>query len=79
MRDFVTRLSRRQAAETIFRNAQDVLRTESMCGIGRYKSGRYAVLWPGLIDAWIYQGSEYLGCISRDSTVADVENLLEGA
>lgn len=75
-------LSRRSLAVEIHGWAQDLLRTDSSCGVGRSLTGRYVVIWSGLVDHWITCPDTYgqfLGTLSRDSVVADVENLLEGA
>ena len=61
--------------------AQDILSANSTCGLGKTVEGKYQVIWPGLINQWIHcpdEHGEYLGTLTRDSTPADIENLLEG-
>lgn len=39
------------------------------------------MVWPGLINQWIYcpdEHGQYLGTLSRGSTPQDVEHMLEG-
>jgi len=61
--------------------AQDILKLNRTCGLGKTLEGKYQVIWPGLITQWIYSPEEhgqYLGTLSRGSTPKDVEMMLEG-
>lgn len=74
-------ITRADLAQSIHTWAQDVLKTSATCGVGKSIEGKYLVVCPGLIDQWIYRPEEhgqYLGTLSRTSTPADVERMLEG-
>jgi hypothetical protein len=74
-------ITRHDLALSIHLWAQDVLKTNKTCGLGKSVGGKYQVVWPGLIDQWIHAPEEhgqYLGTLDRDSTPDDVERMLEG-
>jgi hypothetical protein len=81
MSAYVEVVSRRELAGKIHYWAQDILKANQTCGLGKTPEGRYQVVWPGLIDQWIYlpeEHGQYLGTLSRRSGTGDVEHMLEG-
>lgn len=80
MSAFVEVVSKAQLAGKIHYWAQDILRMNRTCGLGRSPEGKYQVIWPGLINQWIHcpeNHGEYLGTLDRDSTAQDVEAMLQ--
>ena len=74
-------ITRADLAQSIHVWAQDVLKTNKTCGLGKTTEGKYQVVWPGLINQWLHAPAEhgqYLGTLDRNSTPADVERMLEG-
>lgn len=81
MSAYVEVVSKRELAVKIHYWAQDILRNNATCGVGKTPEGKYQVIWPGLVDQWIYspeEHGEYLGTLDRRSGVENVEQLLEG-
>lgn len=81
MSGFVEVVSKRDLAIKIHYWAQDILRLNATCGLGKTPEGKCQVVWPGLINQWIYcpeDHGQYLGTLDRDSTELDVEHMLEG-
>jgi hypothetical protein len=77
----VQRVTIRDLAVEVHGWAQDILRTNETCGLGRSLQGKYVVIWPGLISQWIHcpdEHGEFLGTLDRRSGVDDVMALLEG-
>jgi hypothetical protein len=61
--------------------AQDILRNNATCGLGKTPEGKYQVVWPGLVDQWIHcpeEHGQYLGTLDRTSGTEDVVHMLEG-
>jgi hypothetical protein len=81
MSAYVEVVSRRELAVKIHYWAQDILRNNRTCGLGKTPEGKYQVVWPGLINQWIYcpnEHGQYLGTLDRKSGTADVEHMLAG-
>lgn len=81
MSAYVEVVSRKELAVKIHYWAQDILKANETCGLGKTPEGKYQVVWPGLIDQWIYlpeEHGQYLGTLSRKSGTGDVEHMLEG-
>ena len=81
MSGFVEVVGKKELAVKIHYWAQDILKANSTCGLGKTPEGKYQVVWPGLINQWIYcsdDHGQYLGTLSRVSTTEDVVHILEG-
>lgn len=81
MSAYVEVVSRKELAVKIHYWAQDILRNNRTCGLGKTPEGKYQVVWPGLINQWICcpeEHGQYLGTLDRKSGTADVEHMLEG-
>ncbi|HEY3645075.1 MAG TPA: hypothetical protein VGM16_07020 [Gammaproteobacteria bacterium] len=81
MSAYVEVVSKRELAVKIHYWAQDILRNNATCGLGKTPEGKYQVVWPGLVDQWIYcpeEHGQYLGTLDRKSGTEDVEHMLEG-
>lgn len=79
MSEWVDTESKRALASKIHYWAQDILRQNATCGLGKSLEGRYVVIWPGLIDHWLScpeEHGEYLGTLDRESDCDDIEKLL---
>jgi hypothetical protein len=78
MSAYVEVVGRRELAVKIHYWAQEILKADQTCGLGRTPEGRYQVVRPGLIDQWIYlpeAHGQYLGTLSRRSSTGDVEHI----
>jgi|GEM_PF-3403441 len=81
MSAYVEVVSKQELAVKIHYWAQDILRLNATCGLGKTPEEKYQVVWPGLINQWIYcpeEHGQYLGTLSRGSTPEDVEHMPEG-
>ena len=81
MSAYVEVVSRQELAVKIHYWAQDILKANATCGLGKTPAGKYQVVWPGLINQWIYSPEDhgqYLGTLNRESGTEDVEHMLEG-
>lgn len=81
MSAYVEVVGKKELAVKIHYWAQDILKANATCGLGKTPLGKYQVVWPGLMDHWIHcpeEHGQYLGTLGRDSTTADVEHMLEG-
>jgi hypothetical protein len=81
MNAYVEVVTKRELAAKIHYWAQDILRQNATCGLGKTPSGRFQVIWPGLIDQWLNNPEDhgaFLGTLSRTSGIEDIEKLLEG-
>ena len=67
MSAYVEVVSKRELAVKIHYWAQDILKANQTCGLGKTPEGKYQVVWPGLINQWIYcpdEHGQYLGTLS---------------
>lgn len=81
MSAYVEVVSKRELAVKIHYWAQDILKLNATCGLGKSPEGKYVVVWPGLVDQWLCDPDDhgqFLGMLDRRSSIADVEQLLEG-
>ena len=68
MSAYVEVVSRQDLAVKIHYWAQEILRNNATCGLGKTLEGKCRVVWPGLVAQWIYRPEEhgqYVGTLDR--------------